>query len=87
MSHGGSTPQIPPFNEQGNVQAISSDIAVLLTDWLEDARRPQSSISRGEFLVDRIHQYVDQYLAELDPSRTETQKLFQNLKRQLVRSF
>ncbi|KAI0639300.1 nucleoporin [Trametes polyzona] len=77
--------QVPPFNEQANVQAISSDIAVLLTDWIEDAKRPQSAASRGEFPVFRIDQAVDQYLAELEPSRTETKAAYEAIKRQLRR--
>ena len=79
--------QIPPFNEQANVQSISSDIAVLLTDWLEDAKRPQSAAARGGFPVYRIDQAVDQYLAELDPSRTETKAAYENIKRQLRRNW
>ena len=79
--------QIPPFNEQANVQSISSDIAVLLTDWLEDAKRPQSAAARGEFPVYRIDQAVDQYLAELVPSRTETKAAYENIKRQLRRNW
>ncbi|CCM05199.1 uncharacterized protein FIBRA_07408 [Fibroporia radiculosa] len=79
--------QVPPFNEQANVQAISSDIAVLLTDWIEEAKRPQSAASRGEFPVYRIDQAIDQYLAELEPSRTVTKAAYENLKRQLRRNW
>ncbi|KZT72803.1 nucleoporin [Daedalea quercina L-15889] len=79
--------QIPPFNEQANVQSISSDIAVLLTDWLDDAKRPQSAASRSEFPVYRIDQAVDQYLAELNPSRTETKAAYEDIKRQLRRNW
>ncbi|KAI0824272.1 nucleoporin [Trametes gibbosa] len=77
--------QVPPFNEQANVQAISSDIAVLLTDWIEDAKRPQSVTSRGDFPVFRIDQAVEQYLAELEPGRTETKTAYEAIKRQLRR--
>ncbi|OSD03533.1 nucleoporin [Trametes coccinea BRFM310] len=77
--------QVPPFNEQANVQAISSDIAVLLTDWIEAAKRPQSAASREEFPVFRIDQAVDQYLAELEPGRTETKAAYESIKRQLRR--
>ena len=79
--------QVPPFNEQANVQAISSDIAVLLTDWIEDAKRPQSAASRGEFPVFRIDQAVEQYLAELEPGRTETKAAYESIKRQLRRNW
>ena len=77
--------QVPPFNEQVNVQAISSDIAVLLTDWVEEAKRPQSPAARGEFPVFRIDQGVEQYLAELEPTRTETKGAYESIKRQLRR--
>ncbi|KZP16809.1 hypothetical protein FIBSPDRAFT_865564, partial [Athelia psychrophila] len=46
--------QIPPFNDQSNVQADSSDIAVLLADWLDAAQRPQASVARAEVPVGRI---------------------------------
>ncbi|KAJ6575033.1 nucleoporin [Mycena capillaripes] len=80
---------VPPFNDQNNVQAVSSDIAVLLSDWIEDAKRPQSSTGRrvDEFPVGRIHLAVEQYLAELEASRTETKEAFENIKRQLRRNW
>jgi len=98
------TRQIPPFNQQQNVQAISCDIAVLLSDWLEEAKRSRQSHSYGnglgssvsgvgagvredEFPVFRIDQAIDQYLAELEPSRTETKAMYEGVKRQLRRSF
>ncbi|KAI0735282.1 nucleoporin [Earliella scabrosa] len=77
--------QVPPFNEQPNVQAISSDIAVLLTDWIEEAKRPQSAAARSEFPVFRIDQAVEQYLVELEPGRSETKAAYEAIKRQLRR--
>jgi len=102
--HGMYESQIPPFNQQQNVQAISCDIAVLLNDWLEEAKRSRQSHSYGsglgssvsgagagvredEFPVFRIDQAIDQYLAELEPSRAETKTLYEGVKRQLRRSF
>ncbi|THH34060.1 hypothetical protein EUX98_g164 [Antrodiella citrinella] len=75
--------QIPPFNDQANVQAVSSDIAILFSDWIESARRPQSGGTRGEFPVYRIDTAIDQYLSELSPSRTETKASYDAIKRQL----
>ncbi|EPQ60591.1 nucleoporin [Gloeophyllum trabeum ATCC 11539] len=72
--------QVPPFNDQSNVQAISSDIAVLLTDWMQEAQRPLSSAAR-EFPVDRIDGAVGLYLSELDPNRTETKAAYEALRR------
>ncbi|KAF5355937.1 hypothetical protein D9756_004133 [Leucocoprinus leucothites] len=79
--------QVPPFNDQANVQAISSDIAVLLNDWLEEALRPQSSAPAGEFPVGRIDSAIDHYLSELEPSRAETKKVYESIKRQLRRNW
>lgn len=47
--------------------------------------RPQSSTLRAEFPVGRVDLAVDQYLAELEPSRTETRTTYENVKRQLRR--
>ncbi|TFK41242.1 nucleoporin [Crucibulum laeve] len=77
--------QVPPFNEQPNVQAISSEIAILLIDWVQAALRPQSTIARGDFPVGRIDLAIDQYLAELEPTRTDTKNIYENIKRQLRR--
>lgn len=77
--------QIPPFNDQENVQTISSDIAILLKDWVEDAKRPQSPLSRGDFPVDLLDRTITKYLEELRPDRKETQAIFEDLKRQLRR--
>ena len=66
------------------MQAISSDIAVVLSDWLEAAKRPQASFAgRQEFPVGRIDVAVDQYLAELESGRTESRVMYENIKRQL----
>ena len=83
---------------------MSGDIAVLLSDWLEEAKRSRQSHSYGnglgssvsgvgagvredEFPVFRVDQAIDQYLAELEPSRTETKAIYEDVKRQLRRSF
>lgn len=83
---------------------MSCDIAVLLNDWLEEAKRSRQSHSYGnglgssasgvgagvredEFPVFRIDQAIDQYLAELEPSRAETKAIYEGVKRQLRRSF
>lgn len=79
--------QVPPFNEQANVQSLSSDIAVLLADWVENVQRPQSAVSRSEFPVYRVEQAVDQYLSELETSRAETRATYENIKRQLRRNW
>lgn len=79
--------QVPPFNEQANVQSLSSDIAVLLADWVENVQRPQSAVSRSEFPVYRVEQAVDQYLSELETSRADTRATYENIKRQLRRNW
>ncbi|KAH7928555.1 nucleoporin [Leucogyrophana mollusca] len=79
--------QTPPFEAQSRVQIMSEDIAVLLSDWLEEAKRPQSLVARGEVPVGRIDIAVDQYLSELEPSRTETKAIYEGIKRQLRRNW
>ncbi|KAJ7596975.1 nucleoporin [Mycena floridula] len=78
---------VPPFNAQANVQALSSDIAVLLSDWLEEAKRPNSSVGRGEFPVGRIDLAIDKYVPELNADRTDTKAIYENIKRQLRRNW
>ncbi|THH08723.1 hypothetical protein EW145_g2498 [Phellinidium pouzarii] len=75
--------QVPPFNDQENIQMISSDIAVLLKDWVGDARRPQSPLARGDFPVEVIDRTVTKYLEELRPDRKETRINFEDVKQQL----
>lgn len=75
--------QVPPFNDQANVQTISSEIAVLLTDWIAESTRPQAKALRLEFPVARMDSAIDHYVSELEPSRTETRALYENAKREL----
>jgi len=75
--------QVPPFNAQANVQAVSSEIAILLTDWIAEATRPQATVLRTEFPVGRVDSAIDQYVLELEPGRTETKKLYEYAKREL----
>lgn len=69
------------------MQSLSSDIAVLLADWVENVQRPQSAVSRSEFPVYRVEQAVDQYLSELETSRADTRATYENIKRQLRRNW
>ncbi|KAF7320066.1 Nucleoporin [Mycena kentingensis (nom. inval.)] len=78
---------VPPFNDQKNVQALSSDIAVLLEDWVQEAQRPASSRRMDDFPVARIHAQVEQYMAELDPSRAQTRKTFEHVVRELRKNW
>ena len=74
---------MPPFHDQENVQAISAEIAVLLTDWISAATRPQEQVLRAEFPVARVDAAIQQYLNELNPRRAEVKALYENAKRQL----
>ncbi|KAL4070880.1 nucleoporin, partial [Scleroderma citrinum] len=78
---------VPPFNEQKSVQAISSDIAVLLNDWIEEAKRPQLSTARHELPVGRIDAAVGQYLSELDSSNVDTKMIYEGIRRELRRNW
>ncbi|EGO04780.1 hypothetical protein SERLA73DRAFT_164639 [Serpula lacrymans var. lacrymans S7.3] len=78
---------IPPFNDQVNVQAINSNIAILLSDWLEEAKRSQTSIAQMEIPVGRIDLAIDQYLAELDSRQIETKNIYESIRRHLRRNW
>ena len=64
---------------------ISSDIAVLLKDWVEDAKRPQSSLSPGDLPVDLLDRTIAKYIDELSADKKETKALFEDVKLQLRR--
>lgn len=66
------------------MQAVSSDIAVFLADWIQDAARPESNAAR-DLPVTRMDRAVDQYIAELEPGRTETKATYEAIKRSLHR--
>jgi len=79
--------QVPPFNKQEAVQFLSSDIAVLIADWLDAAMRPQSRISRSEFPANLLDDAVSQYIRELDPQKLDTRKLYEDLRTRIRASF
>lgn len=79
--------QVPPFNQQSSVQAISSDIAVLLSDWTEEVKRSRSSAAQCELPVGRIDAAIGQYLDELDSSSTETRTIYESIRRGLRRNW
>jgi nuclear pore complex protein Nup155 len=62
-------------------------MAILLSDWLEEAKRPNSSVGRGEFPVSRIDSAIDQYIAELHADRVDTKAKYESVKRQLRRNW
>ena len=81
------TCQVPPFNTQQHVQWVSSDIAVLLSDWLDEVIRPHSSIPRREFPANVVDESVDQYLRELVASQDDTKRLYKEIKVKLRQHF
>ena len=79
------TLQVPQFNNQANVQFVSSDCATLLHNWVTEALHPRSTFSKHEFLVGLVDGTVDTHIRELLPSNTRTLVLYtavKNLKRQ-----
>jgi len=79
--------QVPPYNIQANIQALSADIAILLSDWLNEAVRPRSGSSRAEFRADTIAQVVDGLLREVTPSNSETRKTYEEILRRIRNEF
>jgi nuclear pore complex protein Nup155 len=78
--------QVPPFNTQANVQAVSSDIAVFLEDWTAATIR-QGAAAVREFPAGRVASAIDQYVAELETSRTETRARYELLKKTIRKTF
>ena len=70
------TLQVPPFNNQANVQLIPSDTVTLLHDWVTEALCLQSTFSKHEFLVGLLDSTVNTYIRELLPSNMRTLELY-----------
>ena len=56
---------------------------MLLKDWVEDARRPQSVLSGGDLPIDLLDRTIAKYVEEVAPERKETKAVFEEVKRQL----
>ncbi|KAH7104672.1 nucleoporin-domain-containing protein [Auriculariales sp. MPI-PUGE-AT-0066] len=79
--------QIPPFHQQAAVQWLSGDVAVLVSDWVTEAIRPQSSIPAREFPANAVDETIDVYLRELSRDNVETRRLFEQAKSSLRRYY
>jgi len=77
--------QVPPFDTEQAVRTLSSDICVLLSDWLDAARRSTSEF----FPVDRIDTAVDVYIRELalGDATKSTRENYERIKRELRRNW
>ncbi|EJD55558.1 nucleoporin-domain-containing protein [Auricularia subglabra TFB-10046 SS5] len=72
--------QVPPFHVQDAVQWLSGDMAILISDWVDAATRPQSSIPRREFPANLLDETIDLYVRELARDRDETRRVFERTK-------
>ncbi|KAF8527887.1 nucleoporin [Hysterangium stoloniferum] len=79
--------QIPPFNTQEAIQFLSADIAILISDWLDEAIRPQSKTNRNEFPANMLDEVVNQYLRELGSERNDVRQLYESLRIRIRRHF
>ncbi|CCA71270.1 related to NUP170-nuclear pore protein [Serendipita indica DSM 11827] len=57
--------QVPPFNSPKALQFLLMDIALFLRDWVQEATRPHTSLSRREFPADIVDSTIERYLKEL----------------------
>lgn len=57
----------------------------MLKDWVEDAGRSQSALSRDDFPADLLDRTVTKYIEELTPDRKETKMTYEEVKRMLRR--
>ncbi|KIM34387.1 hypothetical protein M408DRAFT_94881 [Serendipita vermifera MAFF 305830] len=73
--------KVPPFNDQRGIQFLSRDIAILLKDWVDDLRRPYSSVSRSGFPADLVDSCVDRLIKDLSGSQAaETADMYRHVK-------
>ncbi|KZS96128.1 nucleoporin [Sistotremastrum niveocremeum HHB9708] len=79
--------QVPPYNVQTNVQALSADLAVVLSDWVNSVTRDRTRAARAEFPADKIDRAIDVFLRELAPDRGDTRKLYEEVKLKIRREF
>lgn len=72
---------------QASVQWLSGDMAILISDWVREATKPQSSIPRREFPINLLDETIDLYLRELARDRDETRRMFENAKTTIRRLY
>jgi nuclear pore complex protein Nup155 len=75
--------QIPPFNTQPAVNTLSASICVLLSDWVEAAKRS----SGDQIPVARIYSAVEEYLQEVPPTAQATRDDYERIRRELRRNW
>ncbi|KAI0033421.1 nucleoporin [Vararia minispora EC-137] len=73
--------QIPPFNTQAAITTLAGGICVLLSDWVEAAKRSSSD----QLPVARIYSAVDQYLQEATDQATRDG--YERIRRELRRNW
>jgi len=79
--------QIPPFHQQRAVQWLSGDVAILISDWVTEATRPQSNIPQREFPANQLDEAIDLYMRELARDNVQTRQLFEHAKTTLRRMY
>jgi len=79
--------QVPPFHVQDAVQWLSGDMAILISDWVREATKPQSTIPRREFPTNLLDETIDLYLRELARDRDDSRILFETAKATIRRNY
>lgn len=60
-----------------------SNIAVVLSDWLEEVSRLQSSITTKALVLEKIGSVVNRRLAQSKPGQEETMKVYEDIQHRL----
>lgn len=60
-----------------------SNIAVVLSDWLEEVSRFQSSITTKALVLEKIGSVVNRRLAQSKPGQEETMKVYEDIQHRL----
>jgi len=73
--------RVPPYHTTVNIQALSTDIAILLKDWLNDATASRST--RDDFPTASVVRVLDSLVKDLSPSNSEGRKVYEEIKQRL----
>ena len=72
--------KVPPYHTNANIQALATDIAILLRDWLNDV-----SSSSSDFPTSTITRTIDTLFRETTTSNAEGRKVLEELRIRLQR--
>ena len=71
--------QVPPYHIQVNVQALTTDMSLVLVDWLNEVTQPGVASRRSEFPADAIQMRVEISIREVAASNAVTKMRYDDV--------